>query len=67
MADKTQPTELSDDDLDEVKGGGLSYTSIKPTTTETSLRRQGIRKTGIRVPGVRVPGIRVPSIRKGSS
>jgi|GEM_PF-2774749 len=65
MSDKSKmdaTTELQDDELDQVQGGGtLSYSSIQTTTTSTT----SLQRTTIRQPGIRKPGLRdLPNFRK---
>lgn len=66
MSETPKPTEMTETELDEVKGGGLTYTSIKPAlgSGDTSIRYPGVRKPGIRYTGIRYDGARYSGIRK---
>lgn len=62
---KTEPpADIRDDELDDVRGGALSYSSVQTRVSSPDLKGDGVRMPGVRVPGVRVPGVRQPGIRK---
>ena len=61
---KTEPpADIRDDELDDVRGGALSYSSVQTRVSSADLKRDGVRVPGVRVPGVRQPGIRKRGVR----